>query len=467
MADLADLIQKLSFYQAGGKDPGTDTLDKINTSSDIIGNAINNVLAIKKANLDRQKIQGETTKLKNENTPYVEQYGTPSIKAGIAQAEAAPIPTEDLISGKLDTRQQAINSEHQRALDLQKKYGNLTTGQVATNAAAGLKEAQLNAMNKEAKSIWVNPEDPNHPVSDINSVDPAIRSKYVEFGRKEATAPLIHGMETGTSEQMAPETVDLLAKRALGGMVDPMGLGSKVRVPVFNRMAEIAKESGDTVGSQAMRQAALKASQQELQTVQKNRGVVGSFIGTLDKQLNILSDYSQSVGKDALNTGIPVLQRWINAGKKKIAGDVDVNNLDTIINTVNSEYARAMNTITGGGAVADEAVKRNQDNLTSATTPQQIQGWIKTIRAEAANRSSGYADEIGRISHDISNTASNVGTQPQVQPQVQPQEQPNPASPVLKKSGGGVGLNKEVERLTSDGKTAIFDANTKKFLRYK
>lgn len=63
MADLADMIQKLSFYQAGGKDPGTGTLDKINSGFGIIDKTITDVLAIKKAKYEASKAKAETGKL--------------------------------------------------------------------------------------------------------------------------------------------------------------------------------------------------------------------------------------------------------------------------------------------------------------------------------------------------------------------------------------------------------------------
>ena len=73
MSDLASIIQslyeptqKLSFYQSGGKDPGTTNLDRFNQGSDLVNRTIGNVLAIKKQQLEGQKTQADTAYLQSE-----------------------------------------------------------------------------------------------------------------------------------------------------------------------------------------------------------------------------------------------------------------------------------------------------------------------------------------------------------------------------------------------------------------
>lgn len=159
MADINDLAQKIAFYQAGGRDPGTDTLDKINTGAGIVDKTITDVLAIKKAKVDNEKTRAETVKLGNENTPYTEQYLTPSIKADLKLAENAPVPVQDLVSGKLNSRQQAIDEASNRALQGQAQYGNLTTGQVATKAAVNLKDTQADYLKNKSAGQTINVDD--------------------------------------------------------------------------------------------------------------------------------------------------------------------------------------------------------------------------------------------------------------------------------------------------------------------
>lgn len=142
MADIADLAQKIAFYQAGGKDPGTDTLDKVNTGIGVVDKAIKDVLATKKAQYDNQKTLAETKKLQTENSPVTEVLGTPAVKSQILAAENAPIPAQDLISGRLDTRQAGIDAANKTAHSYQNTFGNATVGQTEDLAKADLAKAQ-------------------------------------------------------------------------------------------------------------------------------------------------------------------------------------------------------------------------------------------------------------------------------------------------------------------------------------
>jgi len=73
---LSELIRKQSFYNSGGEEPGTTTADRFNQGvkliggvGDIVSNTINNVLAIKKANLERQKLKADINEKLQGQTP--------------------------------------------------------------------------------------------------------------------------------------------------------------------------------------------------------------------------------------------------------------------------------------------------------------------------------------------------------------------------------------------------------------
>lgn len=63
MADLADMIQKLSFYQNGGQDPGTTNADHFNQGFGMVNNIVSSVLAQKKAMLENKKATAEIPKI--------------------------------------------------------------------------------------------------------------------------------------------------------------------------------------------------------------------------------------------------------------------------------------------------------------------------------------------------------------------------------------------------------------------
>lgn len=147
MADINDLIQKLSFYQAGGKDPGTSTLDKLNTTSDIIGKTVSDVLAIKKQQLEGQKTAQETQKLAGENTPYrdvampltpTNSTITPAMSTPIVRGEVAGPLSPDEMNNQNKLNQ--VNSLYAG----REALGNKTLGQMHTQAEIDALAAKTN-----------------------------------------------------------------------------------------------------------------------------------------------------------------------------------------------------------------------------------------------------------------------------------------------------------------------------------
>ena len=103
MADITDLAQQLAYYQAGGGRP--KPMDEFNSAFKSVGDVGDKYLSVINDVLKNKKLELENTKLKTENAPYVEQYGNPSIRADLRLAETTPVPPQDLMSGRLDSRQ--------------------------------------------------------------------------------------------------------------------------------------------------------------------------------------------------------------------------------------------------------------------------------------------------------------------------------------------------------------------------
>lgn len=135
---LSQLIKENAFLESGGKDEyATDKLNKgfgilRQTGLDI--NKIKNdavLMALKKKEVelasrkDAREEQETNSKLNTVSNALV----TPKVRGILGEAEAAPIPVEDLVSGKLDTRQKAIDTAQNVALQGQQKYGTLTPDQ--------------------------------------------------------------------------------------------------------------------------------------------------------------------------------------------------------------------------------------------------------------------------------------------------------------------------------------------------
>lgn len=205
----------------------------------------------------------------------------------------------------------------------------------------------------------------------------------------------------GESMQLAPETLQALATRfGASGEIPGMGMGkaaTEARTKVLNTWAEDLKKTATTPEEQLAKQATYKASVQELKRLQGQRGVVMSFANTAEKNLGLVSDLSEKVDR----TGIPVINRWLLAGKKSLAGDPDVAKLDAAVRTAINEYARVTSSATGGGVTSDQARKEVESMLSSAQTKEQMKEVIKLLRQEMGNRKAGYDQQIETIKNGI------------------------------------------------------------------
>ena len=122
-----------------------------------------------------------------------------------------------------------------------------------------------------------------------------------------------------------------------------------------------------------------------------------AFANTADKNIKLAGQLSDKVGR----TGVPVINRWLLAGKRSLAGDTDVVAFDVAIRTAINEYAKVTSSATGGAVTSDTARKEVESMLHAAQTPEQIKSVIGVLEQEIGNRRSGYDEQINFIKDSI------------------------------------------------------------------
>jgi hypothetical protein len=113
-----DLLTRLAYLQAGGRDQGQRDIDKINQTFGGVNQISKTIMDYVAANEALKKNALERKKLEQETTP-VSSYGygdTPfQTKQRLEKVYEQPIPVSELISGKLETRQKGIDEAAQQA----------------------------------------------------------------------------------------------------------------------------------------------------------------------------------------------------------------------------------------------------------------------------------------------------------------------------------------------------------------
>ncbi len=170
----------------------------------------------------------------------------------------------------------------------------------------------------------------------------------------------------------------------------PPGLGfaANIRKQIMNAAIPMIEErkARDPNWSLSGSKAKFDSNLGGLRRLESQRALIMPFATTTELNLNAAEIISAKVNR----TGIPVINRWLLAGKKSLAGDPDVAQFDAAIRTAINEYAKVTSTATGGGVTSDQSRKDIEGILNSSQTPEQIKAVMQLLRVDLVNRQTGY-----------------------------------------------------------------------------
>ena len=189
-------------------------------------------------------------------------------------------------------------------------------------------------------------------------------------------------------------TVDAITSNANRFLVDgtlPAGISKADRAAILNRAAAIAKEAG--INPDRVSQLENKANASALTQLSKTETMVGAFEKNFIKNVKIVENLNNK--RDS--TGVPLLQKWINVGKKAVTGDPDLAALNIAIKAVVNEYGKIVSGSMGNTAVAVSEIKRMEDLLNSAQNPADVVAVLNTMKAETQNRMAGFKEQRAEL----------------------------------------------------------------------
>jgi hypothetical protein len=174
---------------------------------------------------------------------------------------------------------------------------------------------------------------------------------------------------------------------------------------IMQRAMEMARASGDTAEQAALRMQYNKAGQGALLQLTKQQQMVGNFEKTAVKNADLALQLSNKVNR----TGVPVINRWVNAGRKKLMGDVEVAQFHAANETFVNEYAKIMSGSMGNTPVSDQMRQHAHELLETAMTQEQYAGVITTLKQEMKNRMDSFPEQIAELSAQLSGTGAMPG----------------------------------------------------------
>lgn len=169
----------------------------------------------------------------------------------------------------------------------------------------------------------------------------------------------------------------------------PGRLAPLERTKIINEAHEEAVRNGDDSESASIRQSLNKSRQMALNDNAKREALIDTYEKDADKRLGLVLE----LAKKADPGGVPALNRYINAGRQQIEGDVDVNNLNSAMISAQAEVARVMSGALTNAATSDSARAEAATMMNKYMTMDQLESLVPNIRREFEFKKQAFADE--------------------------------------------------------------------------
>lgn len=267
-------------------------------------------------------------------------------------------------------------------------------------------------ISRVAKALNVNPNDTLSPAS-IPALQSAISgvekggSPSPAGGRAASGAPQggFFGPRPSSNPDtgMSPEEINYYGQQVADGAPLPtLGMGKEaaaMRRQILAKAADINIDRHIDGGAANLLHAQLKANTHSLTQLTGLRTLVAASEGTASSNL----DQVLQLAPKGVGGSIPVFNRWIQAGRRGVAGDADVARMDVAVTTAANEYAKVMTSQTGtGGVTSDSARAEAHRLLNSAQSLPQLRATIQQMRIDMRNRKDALATQDGILRGNIS-----------------------------------------------------------------
>jgi len=203
-------------------------------------------------------------------------------------------------------------------------------------------------------------------------------------------------VEAANAGALTPETIARVAKEAA---VDPKVLsnlgrgiqGAKDLRLIQNQMTKDLE--GKTGPGVPEMRASFAADKKSLDKIVPQYDAVTAFEKSAIQQGRILVGLAKKVD----TTGVPVMERWIRAGRRELQGDADVSEFDAQIHLFGTEAAKILTNPNLTGVLTDTARREVQGFLPEKASAGQIERVVDRLAADFDIRKKSMEEQIGVI----------------------------------------------------------------------
>jgi uncharacterized protein YqeY len=196
---------------------------------------------------------------------------------------------------------------------------------------------------------------------------------------------------------MTQDAVDNAAARYnVDGTMPTMGMGkaaADLRAKILNRAAELSATDGMSPEQRRTWQIGNSANKSALTKLEGQAQIVGAFEKTFNANANMVDELSTKNDR----TGVPIINKWIQAGKRSVTGDPDISAFDLAVKSTVNEYTKIVSGSMGNTPMAESEIKKVDALLNTAQTPEQVKAVLDRMRQETGNRMKGFEDQRGEL----------------------------------------------------------------------
>lgn len=207
----------------------------------------------------------------------------------------------------------------------------------------------------------------------------------------------VRGMATDGSgkidlSKVAPEDLAAAYRYKADGTLPPnMGRGAQGAAE-SRRLRAVASALDDQAGESPedarIRQLALKGDVTAINQMRRREVAVGANVKNFDFNADQVLELSKKVDR----SGVPIVNAWINAGRRGLTGNPELSAFDVAVKTTVNEFAQIVGGTTAGASTEGEK-KKAEALLNAQQTPEQIIAVINQMRVESQNRMKSFADQ--------------------------------------------------------------------------
>ena len=211
-----------------------------------------------------------------------------------------------------------------------------------------------------------------------------------------------------TVADIPPQTLSYAAEiyRKTGTM-PALGQGSsQLRQAILGEAARLDAAEGITPSEGAANIVGTKATSSALNQLTKQATLVKSFEKTAVKNGDLALQLSEQTDR----TGIPVVNKWVQAGQKSISGNPQISAFNAANETFVNEYAKIMSGSMGNTPVSDAARQHAHDMLSTVQTAEQYKAVHNVLRQEMNNRITGLNQELTATKQSLGGGSKPVTT---------------------------------------------------------